>query len=194
MGETRYEFSGKLYEIRMPDEIYDVFDETGTKKIGEATWTECHTKGLLHKSVSVLIFKDATKRETLLQRRSFKMDQQPGKWQHSAGGHILAGDTVDEGIHKELQEELFFNHPLPPIELKKITTFLNHDIPNNYELLTLYEAVYHGPFYFDPKEVEEEPRWIGWNELLVDMKNNPEIYTPAFHNIMREYLKHLSSP
>lgn len=170
------------------DEIYDVVDEDGNK-IREATWTEVHTQGLLHPTVAVLIFKDSSKKEVLLQKRSEKMRQTPGLWQHSAGGHILAGDTPDQAILKEIQEELFFEHALPKLEIKKITTFLQKDFPNNNEFLNLYETEYAGPFYPDQKEVAEEPVWMKWEELIESLKKDPEKYTPSFHCIMKEYPK-----
>lgn len=176
----------------MPDEIYDVIDKLGNR-ISAATWTEVHTKGLLHQCASALIFKDKSKQETLLQQRSLAMAQHPGFWQHAAGGHVLAGDTIDEAIRKELQEELFFNHPLPPLEIKKITTFYNHDFPNNHELLTLYEVIYPGPFFPDPKEVAGPPVWIKWEKLLQEMKQDPKKFTPAFHNIIKAYLETTSN-
>lgn len=171
----------------MPDEIYDIVAKNGTK-IGTATWTEVHTKGLLHQCASILIFRDKSRNETLIQRRSLRMAQHPGIWQHAAGGHILAGETADEGIRKELQEELFYNHNLPKFKIKKIITFFQNDFPNNRELLTLYEAIYPGPFFHDPKEVAEPPIWITWAELLENIKNNPTQFTPAFHNIIHAYL------
>lgn len=172
----------------MPDEIYDVVGEQG-QVIRTATWTECHTKGLLHKSCSALIFKDTSKKEILLQRRSEKMKQEPRKWQHSAGGHTLCGDTPEECIKKELQEELFDNHTLPPFEIKKVTTFRLNDLPNNHELLTLFEVVYPGPFYFGKKEVAEEPRWIKWDDLMQDLQYNPKKYSQAFLDIILVYAK-----
>ncbi len=63
----------------MQDEVYDVFDMQGNK-VGTATWTECHSKGLVHRTVSALVFKDDTKREMLIQRRSLQMTQSPGTW------------------------------------------------------------------------------------------------------------------
>ncbi len=176
----------------MPDEIYDIVDDNGNK-IGTASWTDVHTKGLLHQCASALIFKDTSRQETLLQRRSLSMNQCPGLWQHAAGGHILADQTSDQGIRQELQEELFYKHELPQLEIKKIVTFYNHDLPNNHELLTLYEVIYPGPFFPDPKEVDTEPQWIRWEALLIDLKTNPAKYTTAFHNIMRAYLNSLKT-
>ena len=88
------------------------------------------------------------------------------------------------------QEELFHEKPLPPFELRKVLTFRNYeDIPNNREILHVYEAVYPGPFFFSPKEVAEEPVWMDWQKLIESMKAHPELYTGAFHNIMKEYVR-----
>ena len=168
------------------DEIYDVVDKNGNK-IREATWTEVHTQGLLHLTAAVLIFKDISKKEVLIQKRSEKMKQTPGQWQHSAGGHILAGDMPDQAIRKEISEELFSGRNLPDFEIKKVLSFLQQDFPNNNEIMHLYEAIYPGPFYHDEKEVAEEPVWKNWGELIKDMKENPNTYTPSFHCIMKEY-------
>ncbi len=171
----------------MQDEIYDVIDEQG-KKIGTASWTEVHASGLLHQCASALIFKDDSRVETLLQKRSATMKQYPGLWQHAAGGHVLSGMTPEEGVRTELQEELFADRALPYFEIKKITSFHNQDIPNNNEILNLFEVIYPGPFYFDKKEVAEPPQWIAWDDLIQDMNVFPEKYTPVFHSIVKEYL------
>lgn len=176
----------------MIDEIYDIFDRAGTH-IGTATWTDCHTKGLIHKTVACLIFKDASKQEVLLQRRSMRMAQQPGKLQHSAGGHVLAGMSMDEGMRQELQEELFLDRSLPAIKIKEVTVSFQNDLPNNYEFITIYEIIYPGPFFFNPKEVAEEPVLIKWFDLLNDIKNSPEKFAPSFLHIMKAYIKAVES-
>ncbi len=170
------------------DEIYDVIDLEGNK-IGEATWTEVHTKKLLHQTVAVLIFKDKLKKEVLIQKRSFSMHQHPGLWQHSAGGHILAGDTPDQAILREVQEELFDSQELPSLKLTKVSSFLVADAPNNREILHLYETVYPGPFNHDRGELAEEPRWVSWEELIRDRRVSPDKYSSAFHIILNKYLE-----
>src|SRR5258708_4705852 len=106
------------------DEIYDVIDNGGRKN-GDATSTECHMQGLLHQTPCILIFKNTSKQEALLQRRNTNIDQVPGLLQHSAGGHMLAGETPEEGIRKEVSEELFVDHEMPDFSIKKISTFFN---------------------------------------------------------------------
>ncbi len=173
----------------MQDEIYDVIDKRGNK-IGTATWTEVHTKGLLHQAVSVLIFKDSSKKEFLLQRRSKSAAQSPGVWQHAAAGHVKSGDTLDDTARKELQEELFCGHTLPFLELRRLGSFFNHDLPGNYEIVYLYETIYPGPFFHSPEEVAEPPKWVHWDKLLVDMELNPNKYAEYFFAVIREYRKY----
>jgi len=172
----------------MPDEIYDVVDKEGNK-ISTATWTEVHTKGLLHQVASVLIFKDDSKEEVLIQKRSANMKQHPNLWQHSAGGHILTGQTPDEAIRREIQEEIFHNHDLPDFKINKVCSFFVNDAPGNNEIMHLYKAVYPGPFFNNPKEVSEEPRWIKVVDLQNDMFRNPSKYSPGSHRIMKEYFE-----
>lgn len=171
----------------MPDEIYDTFDEEGNHT-GTATWTEVHTKGLIHKAAAVLIFKDTARQKVLIQKRSEIMDQDPGKWAHSAGGHLLAGTTPDHGIRREIQEELFEGQSLPDIEVEHLFTFFqDEDIPNNREMLHVYRAFYGGPF-FQGKEVAEI-QWVKWDDLIDELENNPEKFTNSFRAILREYQK-----
>ncbi len=170
----------------MQDEIYDIFDRSG-RKIGRATWTEAHTKGLIHQTSAILVFRDRTKQELLIQKRSKRMFHSPGLWMHSAGGHVLAGTSVREGARQELQEELFFGQRAPEVPMRFVTQYLHHDLPHNYERLHVFEMVYPGPFSRGPKEVSRL-KWVNVNELRADMKQHPEIYAPAFHLVFTRYL------
>ena len=170
----------------MTEEIYDIFDIAGGKT-GTASWTECHTKGLLHRCVSALIFRDESKRETLIQQRSLAMAHNPGLWTHAAGGHVLTGDSVERGMLTELQEELFWRNKLPAVSLRKIVTFFNHDMPNNREFITLFDAVYPGPFDPNPSEVAGAPCWIEWQTLVDAMREDPGRFAPVFHTVVDVY-------
>ncbi len=169
----------------MIDEVYDIFNDAW-EKIGMATWTEVHARGLLHENATIMIFKDVTKNEFLVQHRGSGMAHDPGKLTNSAGGHLLAGMSADEGARKELQEELFAGHELPNISLTKIKTFLNEDFPGNREILNVYEGVYPGPFYFEEKELEHPPEWMLWDDLITDLRAQPEKYTQVLKNILKE--------
>lgn len=169
----------------MKDEIYDIFNRRG-RKIGRATWTECHTQGLIHQTAAVLVFKDRTRTELLVQRRSPMMKQQPGVLSHSAGGHVLAGMTARQGVERELQEELFFRRALPPLRIRKVTRYLHHDMPNNFEFLSVFETFYPGPFFPNPKEVAGT-EWINVQKLARDLRVCPARYAPSFCLVFKHY-------
>jgi isopentenyldiphosphate isomerase len=135
----------------------------------------------------VLVFKDATKRELLIQKRSARMVHSPGVWGHSVGGHVRAGKTPREGALEELREEIFFGKRVPDAPVRFVTRYFHHDLPHNYEFLSVFEMVYPGPFSRGRKEVTKL-KWIQMDELIQDMKRNPKKYAEAFHLVMQHYL------
>ncbi len=171
------------------NEVYDVVDTSGNK-IGTATWTECHTKGLLHQVVHGLVFKDSSKKEVLIKKRGSKMVQGRGLWEVAVAGHMLAGRTSLQEIRKELQEELFEGHKLPKdLKIKKITKFFNNDVPNKHEIAYLFEIIYPGPFHHQKEEVAGKPTWINFNKLVREMRNNNGRYAQYSINDVKEYLR-----
>ena len=50
-----------------------------------------------------------TRGEILCQQRSWKKDGNPGMWQSFFGGHVKAGQTVEECLQEELLEEVGIN-------------------------------------------------------------------------------------
>jgi isopentenyldiphosphate isomerase len=170
------------------EEIYGILDNTGNT-IGSASWKEVHEKGLLHQVVAAFIFEDATFQKLLIQKRSRQMTQDPGKWNHSVGGHVLYLETAINAIYRETQEELFDQVNPPNIHYEQVITFFQEDIPGNKERLTLFRAIYPGPFYPEQGELEGPPKWVTLNSLHRDIEKHPNLYTVSFTNSLREYLK-----
>lgn len=86
------------------DEWFDIVDEEGRVK-GKAPRTVCHSgPGLLHPVVHlhVIDWKD----RIYLQKRPLDKKVQPGKWDTAVGGHMSAGETVEDGLKREAAEEL----------------------------------------------------------------------------------------
>lgn len=173
------------------EEPYDVVDKKGNK-IGEARWTEIHTKGLLHKTVHGIVFKDQARYETLIKRRSSKMHQGPGLLELAVAGHVLSGYTPEQTIEKEIKEELFENKNIPKdTKIKRVGFYFNNDIPNNHEIAYVFEIIHPGPFF--ASEESEKPFWIGWKDLILDMKTSPEKYAQYSINAINEYPKRFRS-
>lgn len=178
----------ELYIQLSHDEIYDVINENG-KRISMATWKEVHTQSLRHLTAGILIFKDNSHKEVLIQQRAFHNGQDPGLWNHSAGGHVLAGQTPQQTVYDELQEELFYKTTLPQFPINYIETIqIVNDIPGNNELFHLYEGIYSGPFYPDPCEVFAI-KWIVWSELMDEIITKPHKYSNASKIIFTAYNK-----
>ena len=168
------------------EEMYTVLDEFGNS-IRAASWEEVHEKGLLHEVVAAFVFRDKSCQELLIQKRSLQMKQDPGKWNHSVGGHVTQGETVSDAIRREMQEELFGRTYFPNILFERITSFFQEDMPGNKEKLTLFRVIYPGPFCPDKKELDGLPVWVSLNFLLSDIEKHPDLYTVSFVNSIREY-------
>ena len=168
------------------EEYYAALDNE-RRVIGKASWKEVHEKGLLHAVVACFVFQDSSRRKILLQKRIVHAAQDPGLWNHSAGGHILYNELPQQGMRRELKEELFSGKPLPKIDIKPVAVFMQEDRPNNKEILYLFETTYKGPFHYDTQEIEEEPQWIAWDVLVRDIQVNPNRYTVSFKNSIVAY-------
>ncbi|MDH3859471.1 MAG: NUDIX domain-containing protein, partial [Gammaproteobacteria bacterium] len=71
-------------------ELLDVVDENDNI-IAVKTRGEIHAECLMHRAVHILVFNSAG--ELFLQKRSLSKDEQPGKWDSSAAGHVDSGES-----------------------------------------------------------------------------------------------------
>ena len=79
-------------------------DEEG-QVIGSVTRGECHSGAmLLHPVVHLHVFNAAG--ELFLQHRPAWKDVQPDKWDTAVGGHIDCGESVEQALHREVEEEI----------------------------------------------------------------------------------------
>lgn len=85
-------------------EIIDVVDRDG-RPTGETVQKHiAHTYGIRHRTMHLFIYN--SRREVLLQRRADVKPIQPGMWDVSCGGHIGAGESLEQTVERELAEEL----------------------------------------------------------------------------------------
>ncbi len=89
----------------MENELLNVFDQH-MNQIGVATRKEVHKKGLWHETFQCwLISKEAGRDYIYLQIRSDSKKDFPSMMDITAAGHLLAHETIEEGV-REVQEEL----------------------------------------------------------------------------------------
>ena len=116
--------------------------------LGYRTRQECHRDtSLIHRAVGLLIFDD--QHRVLLQKRSMTKDTRPGYWSTSVGGHVSKGESYEQAILRETQEELGIHLP---VTFEK--TFLN-EYPYETEMNALFLANSTGPFHPSQEEVSE---------------------------------------
>ena len=85
-------------------ELFQLVDRRGNPT-GTASRQECHgNPRLIHLVVHCHVFDPAGR--LLLQKRSRKKDTNPGRWDTSVGGHVVAGETVRDALVREAREEL----------------------------------------------------------------------------------------
>ena len=68
-----------------------------------------HEDYLIHRSVMFFIFDD--EEQVFVNQRSASKEMYPGYWSIAFGGHVLAGETYDDAVVRELLEETGLNDP-----------------------------------------------------------------------------------
>ncbi|MCJ8007338.1 NUDIX domain-containing protein [Lederbergia wuyishanensis] len=126
----------------MEIEILNIFDENG-KLVGKKSRKDVHEKGYWHETFQCWIVgrEDGTN-YIYFQIRSDEKADFPGLLDITAAGHILADETVEDGI-REVQEELGIEvtmDELIPLGIIKNTIktghFIDNEFGNNYLYIT----------------------------------------------------------
>ncbi len=127
----------------MVGEIFDVVD-ADDNVVGAASREEAHRLGLLHRSVMFFIFDQAGR--VFVNRRSKSKDVLPGKWSIVLGGHVDSGETYDEAVVREFQEETgLLSEPFAIDSFKKY-------IPEESEHVRVYGFAVDKAPHLDPSE------------------------------------------
>ena len=86
------------------NEYLDVVDDSDCV-IGKATRKEVYEKKLTHRIVHVLVINPINSK-IYIQKRADSVSYLPGHYSTSAGGHVLSGESYDQAVARELNEEL----------------------------------------------------------------------------------------
>lgn len=107
--------------------LLDVIHEDGTV-LRQATRREVHERGLLHEEVHVWFY--TVRGEVFFQHRAKDKDTHPDMLDATVGGHVEAGDTYEETVIRETEEETGIR--IKPENL----TFLRTTITRSYDPVT----------------------------------------------------------
>jgi 8-oxo-dGTP pyrophosphatase MutT (NUDIX family) len=151
-------------------EIIDLVDENDNV-IGEEELVQAHINKQRHRGSNVIIFKDKSKKEFLVQRRSENIFSNPLKLCFP-GGHLQKGETYLEGAIREIHEELF-KKSKETLNLKLLFK-LKKETDNDPEFLSIFELIHPGPFNFNKVEVKEL-LWLKPGEKLEEFTGTSKL-------------------
>ncbi len=161
---------------------YVILVDTHDTPAGQMEKMEAHTKGELHRALSVLVFNSAG--EIMLQQRAFSKYHTPGLWSNTACSHPRPGEISVEAATRRLEEEMGFT-----TKLKESFDFIYKAHFDNGLIEHEFDHVFFGTFDGVPTINPEEAnayKWINPIDLMEDMRSSPEHYTVWFRIIMEK--------
>jgi isopentenyldiphosphate isomerase len=129
----------------MAEEMLDVLDEKGNV-IGKAKRSDVHGKGLIHRTVMFFIF-DRSGR-VFVNQRALGKEFYPGHWSIVLGGHVSSGQTYDEAVLREAEEEAGIRDVKP----EPVGAFRKHD-GKDQEDVRVYSFTIRGKPTLDRGEI-----------------------------------------
>jgi len=166
-----------------PEETVDLVDEQD-RVVGQAPRTTVRARNLLHREVAALVRNG--RGEIDVPRRTETKDVFPGKYDMFVAGVVKGGESYDDAIRRELEEELGIEPTSPAFLLK--TRYRDEDI--NW-WTCVYEVTWDGPV----RHQAEEIAWGGFMpqaDLLARLDRWP--FVPDGLLVFRRYLSGRERP
>lgn len=134
--------------MSVSQELLDVVDEDDNV-IAVRRRGEIHAEGLMHRAVHILVFNSGG--DLFLQKRSLSKDEQPGKWDSSAAGHVDSGEEYLDCARREIGEELGIvaNQPLLPLFKLSASALTGN------EHCMVYRYCFDGPLVLQAEEIDD---------------------------------------
>ena len=170
----------------MPEEKV-ILVNRNDEQIGLMNKLEAHEKAVLHRAFSVFILNNNN--ELMLQQRAHHKYHSPLLWTNTCCSHQREGETNLQAGSRRLYEEMGFS-----TELKELFHFIYKAPFDNglteHELDHVMIGYFNEQPLINPDEVENW-KWMAIEEIKIDMKINPEVYTIWFKIIFDEFYHYI---
>jgi isopentenyldiphosphate isomerase len=120
----------------------------------------------------------------LLAQRAFRKRRDPGKWGPAVAGTVEEGETYEQNILKEAEEEIGLKNFTAKLE-RKVRHSTSHEYFNQWFSVVVSKEY---PFIKQDKEVERI-KWFSKDEILKSFKENPDLFVPSFSLTIDYFLK-----
>lgn len=116
--------------------------------------------------------------DILMQQRKFNKKNNPGKWSAAVAGTVEEGETYESNAYKEMEEEIGVNDV--PLTISK-KSYLETAVGKRF--LQIYTAQFSKDKKLTAQEDEvENLKWFTKEELLKELKENPNDFVGAMHS------------
>ena len=166
-------------QTRVQQELLDVVD-AGNRVVAQVPRGEVHRLGLRHRATHILVCNPAG--EIFVQRRAWWKEDQPGRWDTSAAGHLDAGEDYLTAARRELQEEL----GILDAEALVPVCSLHAGPETGNEFVEVFALVTDARLQLDPEEIIDG-RWCTSTALEAWLVAEPEAFTTTFREIWTRY-------
>lgn len=155
-------------------ELIDVLNETG-EVIDTISRGQAESENQITNNVLVFVFNSVGQVWTQLRPQS--KSYYPGKWDISACGGVLSGETKDEAAQRETMEEMRLD-----VKLTHVESFLNVFQGDNDTTIKKMSHLYVGMSDELPTTNAEVDEFKCWqiSELRQDATAQPDAYVPSF--------------
>lgn len=138
--------------------------------IGRVTRKEMRQKNLRHRGVRFFVFNK--KSEILVTKRTRTKDVYPGLLEANQAGCVIYGDTYEDTVKREIQEELGIKNP--KIEL---LFECRYEDDKNKGVAKVYKCTYGGKIISQKEEVDDY-FFVPAKKLKEMTEKSPEKFTP----------------
>lgn len=123
------------------------------------------------------------KGEVLLAQRSFNKLRDPGKWGPAVAGTVEEGETYENNIIKEAQEEIGLINITPKTE-QKYRRSTSHEYFSQW-----FSVVVDSKYPFVKQDIEvEQIKWFTKDEILKFFKENSDSFSSTFGDTIEYFL------